>query len=64
MMKGNWSGRLKSMSIDELYSLHKKIRSLLEVRLNARKAEVERKLATLDQPAERKKKAKRRRGRS
>jgi hypothetical protein len=63
-MKGNWSERLKSMSIDELYSLHKKIRSLLEVRLNARKAEVERKLATLDQPAEGKKKAKRRRGRS
>jgi hypothetical protein len=63
-MKGNWSGRLKSMSIDELYSLHKKIRSLLEVRLNARKAEVERKLQTLDRPSEGKKTANRRRGRS
>lgn len=62
-MKANWNKRLKSMSIDELYSLHQELRSLLEARLNARKAEVESKLKILDQPSKGSKKPKRRRGR-
>ena len=49
-MKSDWGNRLGSMTIEEMFAVHEELRALLEERLTARKAEVERRLETLDRP--------------
>ena len=41
----------ESMTIDELFELRELMQNVLSERLKARKAEIERKLKTLDQPS-------------
>jgi len=49
-MKSDWGNRLGSMTIEEMFAVHEELRALLEERLTARKAEVERRLEMLDRP--------------
>jgi DNA-binding protein H-NS len=50
---------LKTMSVDELWSLHQEIRPILSAKLDAEKQELERRLARLDGRVERQKMARR-----
>ena len=47
MLSDNW----ESMTIDELFELRELMQDVLSERLNARKAEIERKLKMLDPPS-------------
>ena len=52
-------GHLESMSIEELWILHEKIRAILSTKLDAEKQELERRLAQINGHIEHKEKARR-----
>lgn len=47
-MKGEWEAEWQSMTIDELMKLRDLMQDVLSAKLKARKAEIERKLQTLN----------------
>lgn len=51
-MKGNWEAEWESMTIDELMALRELMQDVLGAKLKARKAEIERKLQTLNKSSD------------
>jgi hypothetical protein len=51
MKKNDWESQWDSMTIEELFRLRELMQDVLMERLNAKKAEIERKLRMLDQPS-------------